>query len=96
MTLSYILGYLSILSWLCAQLPQIITNYQNSSVDGLAPIFLINWFMVSHPFQLRLTHLGRYHEPSWLHFNSTTAVSDFISMLLCPCRLSSRVSICLL
>jgi solute carrier family 66 (lysosomal lysine-arginine transporter), member 1 len=52
MTLSYILGYLSILSWLCAQLPQIITNYQNSSVDGLAPIFLTNWFMVSHRIQL--------------------------------------------
>lgn len=40
------LGYLSILSWLCAQLPQVITNYQNSSVDGLAPMFLANWFMV--------------------------------------------------
>jgi len=44
------LGYLSILSWLCAQLPQIITNYQNRSVDGLAPIFLANWFMVCLPF----------------------------------------------
>jgi len=43
-------GYLSILSWLCAQLPQIITNYQNRSVDGLAPVFLINWFLVRVPW----------------------------------------------
>jgi hypothetical protein len=40
------IGYLSILSWLCAQLPQIITNYQNSSIEGLSPLFLTNWFMV--------------------------------------------------
>ena len=40
-------GYLSILSWLCAQLPQIISNYQNGSVDGISPTFLTNWFMVA-------------------------------------------------
>ena len=89
-------GYLSILSWLCAQLPQIITNYQNSSVDGLAPIFLINWFMVCVLSYPRLTHSGGYHKPARMYIDSSTAVSDSVGMLLRSSRFRSYVSICLL
>ncbi|KAG8926703.1 hypothetical protein FRC02_008718 [Tulasnella sp. 418] len=42
-TLSVILGYASITCWLGAQFPQIITNIQRQSVEGLALPFLANW-----------------------------------------------------
>ncbi|KAK9240963.1 PQ loop repeat-domain-containing protein [Lipomyces kononenkoae] len=42
---SYILGYLSLFSWLWAQLPQVIKNYRNHSVEGLSWLFLFNWFL---------------------------------------------------
>ncbi|KAJ8099853.1 PQ loop repeat-domain-containing protein [Lipomyces tetrasporus] len=42
---SYIFGYLSLFSWLWAQLPQIIKNYRNHSVEGLSWLFLFNWFL---------------------------------------------------
>ncbi|TGZ76530.1 hypothetical protein EX30DRAFT_344798 [Ascodesmis nigricans] len=40
---SYTCGLLSIISWLFAQLPQIIKNYQRKSVDGLSLGFLAIW-----------------------------------------------------
>lgn len=40
---STLLGTLSILSWLFAQLPQIIRNYKNQSTAGLSLFFLIEW-----------------------------------------------------
>ncbi|ODQ73685.1 hypothetical protein LIPSTDRAFT_62919 [Lipomyces starkeyi NRRL Y-11557] len=50
--LSYILakelisiGYLSLFAWLWAQLPQVIKNYRNHSVEGLSWLFLFNWFL---------------------------------------------------
>ncbi|KAL1406812.1 hypothetical protein Q8F55_006221 [Vanrija albida] len=36
-------GLLSIAFWLCAQLPQVIKNYQLKSCDGLSLPFLVNW-----------------------------------------------------
>lgn len=42
---SWSLGYISIIAWLGAQMPQIVTNYLNQSVDGLSFAFLANWFM---------------------------------------------------
>ncbi|CAG8661783.1 27560_t:CDS:2 [Dentiscutata erythropus] len=42
---SFILGFASIACWLCAQFPQIITNYRNKSVDGLSLLFLMNWLL---------------------------------------------------
>jgi PQ loop repeat len=54
-----VLGNLSILSWLFAQMPQVISNYLNGSVDGLSPMFLTNWFLVrfiSRILAARLTH----------------------------------------
>lgn len=38
-------SFLSLASWICAQLPQIFTNYKNKSADGISPSFLILWFM---------------------------------------------------
>lgn len=35
---------LSICSWICAQLPQIYTNYKNKSTDGISLTFLALWF----------------------------------------------------
>lgn len=35
----------SLCSWICAQLPQIYTNYKNKSAEGISPSFLLLWFM---------------------------------------------------
>lgn len=36
---------LSLCSWICAQLPQIYTNFKNKSAEGISPTFLILWFL---------------------------------------------------
>ena len=41
--LSTLLGSLSILSWLFAQVPQILKNYSNQSTSGLSVYFLLEW-----------------------------------------------------
>ncbi|KAI4252012.1 MAG: hypothetical protein LQ352_004511 [Teloschistes flavicans] len=43
--LSTTLGILSIVSWLCAQFPQIIKNYQLKSASGLSIYFLAEWLL---------------------------------------------------
>ena len=43
--ISTILGILSILSWLFAQLPQIIKNFQLRSTSGLSIFFLAEWLL---------------------------------------------------
>lgn len=35
----------SCISWIFAQLPQILENYRNKSAEGISPSFLILWFM---------------------------------------------------
>lgn len=35
----------SLLSWICAQMPQIFTNYKTKSAEGISPLFLLLWFM---------------------------------------------------
>ncbi|WPK27463.1 hypothetical protein PUMCH_004851 [Australozyma saopauloensis] len=42
--ISRLLGIISISSWICAQLPQIYTNYVTKSTDGISPSFLLLWF----------------------------------------------------
>ncbi|CAO3659052.1 unnamed protein product [Umbelopsis ramanniana] len=42
-TLSLLFGYASILSWLNAQLPQVIENYRRSSAESLSLTFLMIW-----------------------------------------------------
>lgn len=44
-SISFIFSGISILSWMCAQLPQIITNYHNKSTEGISPLFLLLWFL---------------------------------------------------
>lgn len=41
--LSQLLGTLSILAWLFAQLPQIVKNYKIGSTSGLSIFFLVEW-----------------------------------------------------
>jgi len=36
---------LSITSWLFSQIPQVIKNYKNRSVEGLSLLFLLNWLL---------------------------------------------------
>lgn len=43
--ISSLLGTLSILSWLFAQMPQIYKNYQIKSTAGLSIFFLTEWFL---------------------------------------------------
>ncbi|KZO90479.1 hypothetical protein CALVIDRAFT_522648 [Calocera viscosa TUFC12733] len=43
LSLSDVLGYTSILSWLFAQFPQLIVNWKLQSAEGLALPFLVNW-----------------------------------------------------
>ncbi|KAG0844161.1 hypothetical protein G6F18_002094 [Rhizopus arrhizus] len=40
---SFLLGYLSLFCWLCAQLPQMIENYKLQSADGLSLYLLYFW-----------------------------------------------------
>lgn len=43
--ISWSLGVISLVAWLGAQMPQIIANHRNRSVEGLSLAFLINWFL---------------------------------------------------
>jgi len=45
LTLSDVLGYISMLSWLFAQFPQLIVNWKLQSAEGLALPFLVNWLI---------------------------------------------------
>ncbi|RPB02652.1 hypothetical protein L873DRAFT_1673155 [Choiromyces venosus 120613-1] len=40
---STVFGTLSMMSWLCAQIPQVHKNYLNQSVEGLSWVFLAIW-----------------------------------------------------
>lgn len=42
---SNVFSTLSLGSWVCAQMPQIVTNYKNKSAEGISPLFLGLWFM---------------------------------------------------
>ncbi|KAK9460515.1 PQ loop repeat-domain-containing protein, partial [Lipomyces oligophaga] len=42
---SFIFGYMSLFSWLGAQLPQVIKNWRNHSVEGVSWLFLFNWLL---------------------------------------------------
>ncbi|XP_022767895.1 probable vacuolar amino acid transporter YPQ3 [Durio zibethinus] len=43
--LSFSLGLISVISWGMAEIPQIITNYKEKSVQGLSVGFLITWIV---------------------------------------------------
>ena len=42
---STLLGNLSILAWLCAQVPQVFKNYRLQSTAGLSVYFLVEWLL---------------------------------------------------
>jgi len=44
-TASYTLGLVSVVIWVVAEIPQIITNYRAKSTDGLSATFLITWII---------------------------------------------------
>lgn len=44
-SLSGAFSTLSLMSWICAQMPQIYTNYKTKSAEGISPLFLMLWFM---------------------------------------------------
>lgn len=43
----FTLGMGSICCWLVAQLPQILLNQRNESVEALSAFFLASWLLVS-------------------------------------------------
>lgn len=43
--LSTVLGICSIFAWLCAQLPQIVKNFELKSASGLSILFLVEWLL---------------------------------------------------
>ncbi|GJJ73247.1 solute carrier family 66 (lysosomal lysine-arginine transporter), member 1 [Entomortierella parvispora] len=56
--MSLLLGYVSILCWLNAQIPQIIENFKLGSAESLSLPFLINWLLgdISNLIGCILTH----------------------------------------
>ncbi|OBA17990.1 PQ-loop-domain-containing protein [Metschnikowia bicuspidata var. bicuspidata NRRL YB-4993] len=42
---SQLFSTLSLISWICAQAPQIFSNYTTKSTEGISPLFLLLWFM---------------------------------------------------
>ncbi|CAK8542984.1 unnamed protein product [Lathyrus sativus] len=44
-TASFTLGLISVIVWVVAEIPQIITNYKTKSTDGLSLTFLITWII---------------------------------------------------
>lgn len=46
--IGFVLGLASIVTWMVAQLPQVISNIRNRSAEALSPWFLAEWLMVSN------------------------------------------------
>ncbi|KAI3444218.1 hypothetical protein Pfo_000883 [Paulownia fortunei] len=43
--ISLALGLVSVMSWVVAEIPQIITNYKKKSAEGLSIVFLLTWIV---------------------------------------------------
>lgn len=43
--ISLTLGVISVLSWGVAEIPQLITNYKEKSVEGLSLMFIMTWIL---------------------------------------------------
>ncbi|KAF7294849.1 hypothetical protein MIND_01022800 [Mycena indigotica] len=65
-SVSELLGYCSIGCWLGAQLPQILTNIQLQSCEGLALPFLANWFLGDASNLLGCLLTGQLAFQTWL------------------------------
>lgn len=60
--LSQLLGTLSILAWLFAQIPQIVNNYKIGSTSGLSIFFLVEWCLGDFS---NLLGAAFTHQASW-------------------------------
>ncbi|XP_047177471.1 uncharacterized protein LOC124844558 isoform X1 [Vigna umbellata] len=58
---SFLLGLISVIVWVVAEIPQIITNYRTKSTEGLSLTFLVTW-IIGDVFNL----LGCLLEPATL------------------------------
>ncbi|XP_054803200.1 uncharacterized protein LOC129306559 isoform X1 [Prosopis cineraria] len=68
-TASLTLGMISVVSWVGAEIPQIITNFRNKSTEGLSTFFLTTW-IVGDLFNL----IGCELEPATLPTQYYTAL----------------------
>ncbi|KAI3742181.1 hypothetical protein L1987_59861 [Smallanthus sonchifolius] len=69
--ISLILGLVSVLSWVMAEVPQIIMNYKEKSSEGLAMGFLLTWIL-GDLFNV----LGCLLEPATLYFLTTLSLAS--------------------
>ncbi|XP_047944324.1 uncharacterized protein LOC125190943 isoform X1 [Salvia hispanica] len=74
---SVTLGFVSVVSWCVAEIPQIITNYRNKSAEGLSILFLITW-IVGDSFNL----FGCILEPETLPTQYYTAVLYAVTTII--------------
>ncbi|KAL3637040.1 hypothetical protein CASFOL_019339 [Castilleja foliolosa] len=75
--LSLGLGFISVISWGVAEIPQIMTNYKSKSAEGLSILFLITW-IVGDFFNL----FGCMLEPATLPTQYYMAVLFLITTVL--------------
>ncbi|KAK7290715.1 hypothetical protein RIF29_05322 [Crotalaria pallida] len=68
-TASFTLGLISVIVWVVAQIPQIITNYRAKSTEGLSVTFLVTW-IIGDLFNL----FGCLLEPATLYTIITVAL----------------------
>jgi uncharacterized membrane protein len=45
MTASITLGVISVIVWMIAEIPQLITNYREKSAHGLSVAFMLTWII---------------------------------------------------
>ncbi|MED6222642.1 hypothetical protein PIB30_066287, partial [Stylosanthes scabra] len=75
-TISVTLGAISVIVWVIAEIPQIITNYREKSTEGLSVAFLMTW-IIGDIFNV----FGCMLEPATLPTQLYTAVLYFIITL---------------
>ncbi|KAG7546825.1 PQ-loop repeat [Arabidopsis suecica] len=75
--LSLSLGIISVISWSVAEIPQIMTNYSNKSIEGVSIAFLTTW-MLGDIFNV----VGCLMEPASLPVQFYTAVLYTLATLV--------------
>ncbi|CAE6186410.1 unnamed protein product [Arabidopsis arenosa] len=75
--LSLSLGVISVISWSVAEIPQIMTNYSNKSIEGVSIAFLTTW-MLGDIFNV----VGCLMEPASLPVQFYTAVLYTLATLV--------------
>ncbi|CAK8533074.1 unnamed protein product [Lathyrus sativus] len=78
-TVSVTLGIISVIVWMIAEIPQLITNYHEKSAHGLSVAFMLTW-IIGDLFNV----VGCLLEPSTLPTQLYTAVFyTMITLILC-------------